>query len=146
MGIEGWSEVLEFSIGKPVLVGYLAYIVGLLVAIAVVRATETAEPTQANEHRGQVTASRAMRSLILPRIWPMSKSFGCLYARRFGDEPRWAFDDDTRQAFSLRASRGALSDISKAGSHHCAILLDNEKIGAVETANADVAIKEQCAQ
>jgi hypothetical protein len=54
MGIEGWSDVVEFPIGNPVLVGYLAYIVGLLIAIAVVKATETAEPTQANEHRGQV--------------------------------------------------------------------------------------------
>jgi hypothetical protein len=42
MGIEGWREVLEFPIGSPVLVGYLAYIVGLLIAIAVVKATEAA--------------------------------------------------------------------------------------------------------
>jgi hypothetical protein len=44
MGIECWSEVLGFPIGNPVLVGYLAYIVGLLIAIAVVKATETANP------------------------------------------------------------------------------------------------------
>jgi CBS-domain-containing membrane protein len=43
MGIECWSEVLEFPIGNPVLVGYLAYIVGLLIAIAAAK-TETAEP------------------------------------------------------------------------------------------------------
>ena len=43
MGIEGWKEVLEFAIGNPVLVGYLAYIVGLLVAIVAVKATETGE-------------------------------------------------------------------------------------------------------
>ena len=41
------EEVLEFAIGNPVLVGYLAYIVGLVMAIAVVKATETGEPAQA---------------------------------------------------------------------------------------------------
>ena len=43
MGMEGWKEVLELAIGNPVLVGYLAYIVGLLIAIALVKATETRE-------------------------------------------------------------------------------------------------------
>jgi hypothetical protein len=47
MGIEGWKEILEFATGNPVLVGYLAYIVGLLIAIAVVKATEAGEPAQA---------------------------------------------------------------------------------------------------
>jgi len=49
MGVEGWKEVLEFATGNPVLVGYLAYIIGLLIAIAVavVTATETGEPAQA---------------------------------------------------------------------------------------------------
>jgi hypothetical protein len=40
----------------------------------------------------------------------------------------------------------ALSCISKAGSHHCANLSDSKRIGTVEAANADVAIKELCAQ
>jgi hypothetical protein len=43
MGIEGWKEVLEFAAGNPVLAGYLAYIVGLLIAIAAVKATESGE-------------------------------------------------------------------------------------------------------
>jgi hypothetical protein len=43
MGIDDWKEILEFAIGNPVLVGYLAYIVGLLIAIAAVKATETGE-------------------------------------------------------------------------------------------------------
>jgi len=47
MGVEGWKEVLEFATGNPVLVGYLAYIIGLLIAVAVVTATETGEPAQA---------------------------------------------------------------------------------------------------
>ena len=42
-GIEGWKEVLEFAIGNPVLVGYPAYIVGLLIAIAAVKAAESGE-------------------------------------------------------------------------------------------------------
>jgi hypothetical protein len=80
MGIECWSEVLEFPIGNPVLVGYLAYIVGLLIAIAVVKAAETAELAQANEQGRSSTAARAMRSVVLRRISPMSKSVGCLYS------------------------------------------------------------------
>jgi len=43
MGIEGWKEVLEFAVGNPVLVGYLAYTVGLLITIAAVKATESGE-------------------------------------------------------------------------------------------------------
>jgi hypothetical protein len=43
MGIDDWKEILEFALGNPVLVGYQAYIVGLLVAIATVKATETDE-------------------------------------------------------------------------------------------------------
>ncbi len=35
------EKVLELIAGNPVLIGYLAYIVGLLIAIAVVNATET---------------------------------------------------------------------------------------------------------
>jgi len=34
------EKVLELVAGNPVLIGYLAYIVGLLIAIAVVNATE----------------------------------------------------------------------------------------------------------
>ena len=43
MSIEGWKEVLEFAAGNPVLVGYLAYIVGLWIAIAAVKAAENGE-------------------------------------------------------------------------------------------------------
>ena len=50
MDIEGWKEVLEFAIGNPVLVGYLAYILGLLIAIAVVKATETGEGPIGKSH------------------------------------------------------------------------------------------------
>jgi len=58
MGVEGWKEVLEFATGNPVLVGYLAYIIGLLIAIAVVTATETGEPAQAAKiHRKRVSRS-----------------------------------------------------------------------------------------
>jgi hypothetical protein len=46
MGIEGWKEILEFAVGNPVLVGYLAYTVGLLIAVAVVKATEAGKPAQ----------------------------------------------------------------------------------------------------
>jgi len=56
MGVEGWKEVLDFATGNPVLVGYLAYIVGLLITIAVVMATETGEPAQvAKIHRKSVS-------------------------------------------------------------------------------------------
>jgi hypothetical protein len=34
------EKVLELAAGNPVLIGYLAYIVGLLIAITAVRATE----------------------------------------------------------------------------------------------------------
>jgi hypothetical protein len=34
------EKVLELVAGNPVLAGYLAYIVGLLIAIAIVNATE----------------------------------------------------------------------------------------------------------
>jgi len=50
MDIEGWKEVLEFAIGNPVLVGYLAYILGLLIAIAVVKTTETGEGPIGRSH------------------------------------------------------------------------------------------------
>jgi hypothetical protein len=30
-----WKNVLEFAGGNPVLVGYLSYVVGLLIAIAI---------------------------------------------------------------------------------------------------------------
>ena len=50
MGIEGWKEILEFAVGNPVLVGYLAYIVGLLIAVAVVKATETGEGPIGRSH------------------------------------------------------------------------------------------------
>ena len=43
MGIQGWKEVLEFATGNPVLAGYLAYTVGLLIAIVALKATETGE-------------------------------------------------------------------------------------------------------
>jgi hypothetical protein len=39
MGTLAWN-VLELAAGNPVLAGYLSYIVGLLIAIAVAKATE----------------------------------------------------------------------------------------------------------
>jgi hypothetical protein len=53
MGIEGWKEVLEFAVGNPVLVGYLAYIVGLLIAIVVVKATENGEGQIGRSSKGR---------------------------------------------------------------------------------------------
>jgi len=50
IGIDGWKEVLEFAIGNPVLVGYLAYILGLLIAIAVVKTAETGEGPIGRSH------------------------------------------------------------------------------------------------
>ena len=50
MGIDGWKEVLGFAIGNPVLVGYLAYILGLLIAIVVVKTTETGEGPIGRSH------------------------------------------------------------------------------------------------
>ena len=47
--IVGFARLLRLlgTTGNPVLVGYLAYVVGLLIAIAVVMTTETGEPVQA---------------------------------------------------------------------------------------------------
>lgn len=39
MGTEASKKVLELAADSPVLVGYLAYIVGLLIAIAATKAT-----------------------------------------------------------------------------------------------------------
>jgi hypothetical protein len=40
MSTQALKNVLELAAGNPVLVGYLPYIVGLLITIAAVKATE----------------------------------------------------------------------------------------------------------
>jgi hypothetical protein len=50
MDVEAWKEVLELAIANPVLVGYLAYILGLLIAIAVMKTTETGEGPIGRSH------------------------------------------------------------------------------------------------
>jgi hypothetical protein len=63
MGMEGWKEVLEFAVGNPVLVGYLAYVVGLLIAIAVVKAIESGEgPMGSSSNARQAGLIQASRS------------------------------------------------------------------------------------
>jgi hypothetical protein len=40
MGTSAWKNALELAASNPVLVGYVSYIVGLLIAIAAVKASE----------------------------------------------------------------------------------------------------------